>query len=70
MTISIQQAAIDLAVAGGLSALIGSLLHGNKGRGDGKWHFKWWDGQTLRVLVDMRLAPRGDFSRAAVLVTD
>jgi hypothetical protein len=48
----------------------GSLLHGTKGRDDGKWHFKWWNAQTLRVLVDMRLTPRGDFSRAADLVTD
>jgi Domain of unknown function (DUF1963) len=49
---------------------LGSLLQGSTGRSNGKWHFKWWDAQTLRVLVDMRMAPHGDFSRAAVLVTD
>jgi hypothetical protein len=49
---------------------LGSFRCGSTGRGDGRCHFNWWDAQTLRVLVDMRLAPSGNFSRSAVLVTD
>ena len=49
---------------------VGSRLYGGTGRGDGVWHFCWWDAQTLRVLVDERRSRLGDFSHSFIYVTD
>jgi hypothetical protein len=47
---------------------LNSTLHGSSGRGDGIWHFVWWDGFALQVFVDRTRSVLGDFSKTSVLI--